>query len=93
MGRQIASQYTPDLSKVSGSWVVISDNNEVPASILTRSLINALMVSNCLLRLIHISDHMPAPTDNRIHLSDSSIRIRVKIPALGMLLLIQSFTL
>ena len=38
----MALQYTPELSKVSGSWVVISDNNEVPSSLLTTQLINIL---------------------------------------------------
>lgn len=84
MGHQIANQYTPGLDKVSGSWVVISDNNEVPAVLLNRTLLDLLKVPNCFLRLIHISDHMPAPTDNRVHLGDFAIRIKVKLPAVGM---------
>lgn len=84
MGHQIANQYTPDLNKVSGSWVVISDNNEVPASLLNRSLIDILKVPNSLLRLVHISDHMPSPIDNRAHLSDTAIRIKVKLPSYGI---------
>lgn len=83
MGHQVALQYTPELSKVSGSWVVISDNNEVPSSLLTTQLINILKEPNSLLRLVHISDHMTPPTDNRAHLADNAIRIKVKLPVYG----------
>ncbi|KAK8796626.1 hypothetical protein WA588_000755 [Blastocystis sp. NMH] len=81
MGHAVALQYTPELSKVSGNWVVISDTNEVPSSLLTPSVINVLKISNSFLRLIHVSDNMPAPTDNRAHLSNYGIRIKVKLPA------------
>ena len=83
MGHQIALQYTPELSKVSGSWVVISDNHEVPSSLLTPQLINILKEPNSLLRLVHISDHMTPPIDNRVHLADNEIRIKVKLPVYG----------
>ena len=83
MGHAVALQYTPELSKVSGNWVVISDTNEVPSSLLTPSVINVLKISNSFLRLIHVSDNMPAPTDNRAHLSNYGIRIKVKLPAYG----------
>ena len=43
-----------------------------------------LKVPNCMLRLIHISDQMSHPTDNRVHLADYAIRIKVKLPAYGM---------
>ena len=84
MGHQVATQYTPELSKASGNWIVISDNNETPSLLLNRSLMDLLKVPNCMLRLIHISDHMPHPTDNRVHLADYAIRIKVKLPAYGM---------
>ena len=83
MGHQVALQYTPELSKVSGSWVVISDNNDVHSSLLTTQLINILKEPNSLLRLVHISDHMTPPTDNRAHLADNAIRIKVKLPVYG----------
>ena len=83
MGHQVALQYTPELNKVSGNWIVISDTNEVPSSLLTPSVISVLKISNSFLRLIHVSDNMPAPTDNRAHLSNCGIRIKAKLPAYG----------
>ena len=85
MGHQVAHQYTPELNKVSGHWVVISDTNEVPSSLLTPSVVDVLKISNSYLRLIHVSDNMPTPTDNRAHLSDCGIRIQAKLPAFGRL--------
>ena len=82
MGHQVALQYTPELSKASGSWVVISDNNEVP-SLLIPTLMPVLKLPNTFLRLVHVSDHMPPPSDNRAHLSDYGIRIKAKLPAFG----------
>lgn len=79
----MALQYTPELNKVSGNWVVISDTNEVPSSLLIPSVINVMKISNSYLRLIHVSDNMPAPTDNRAHLSSYGIRIKAKLPAFG----------
>ena len=81
LGHQIALQYTPELSKASGHWVVISDNTEVPSLLLSRPVVSVVKVSNSLLRLIHVSDHMPPPTDNRSHLADCAIRIKAKLPA------------
>ena len=72
MGHQVALQYTPELNKVSGNWIVIRP-----------SVISVLKISNSFLRLIHVSDNMPAPTDNRAHLSNCGIRIKAKLPAYG----------
>ena len=86
LARPLALQYTPELSKVSGQWLVLADNTEIPAILLSPAVLSVLRVSNSLLRLIHVSDHMPPPSDNRAHLSDCSIRIRAKLPAVGRIL-------
>ena len=85
LARPLALQYTPELSKASGQWLVLSDNTEIPAILLSPAVLSVPRVSNSLLRLIHVSDRMPPPSDNRAHLSDCAIRIRAKLPAVGRL--------